>query len=223
MKKVLLAWVVLITGLASPPGHAQQWVAYVPPERDFRVLFPAPPVVSTAADGSVVFKSTFENDDNSVEYVVHRLPPGVRQIGNPQSEIQRRLESRVHDDNQVRLIQNSDYGPDWGRHIFLHSRTTSVHRLAGRPGRYYELEVRLPRGRPDVAMHTARDFIDSFQISGIAIPGNRSGTLVSLEQRLSGWCKGRSDAFSRSFCEYSVCLQPEYENQPRCKALMFWR
>jgi hypothetical protein len=219
VKRTSLALVVFIAGLAAEYGHAQNWVAFVPPERDFRVLFPAPPVRSTAADGSIVFKSTFENDDNSVDYVVHRLPPSARQISDAQNEIRRRVETRARDDDQVQLIQDSDYGPDWGRHIFRHRRTISIHRLAGNPGRYYELEVILPRGRAEAAIHTARDFIDSFQITGVSIPA--SG--IPLEQRLASWCKNRSDSFSRTFCEYSVCIQPDYEKHPHCKALVFWR
>lgn len=219
MIRTSLALAVLVVGLAADYGYAQNWVAFVPPERDFRVLFPAAPVRSIAADGTIVFKATFENDDNSVDYVVHRLPSGVRQISDAQSEIRRRLEKRVHDDAGVQLIQDSDYGPDWGRHIFRHRRAISIHRLAGNPGRYYELEVILPRGRADVAIHTARDFFDSFQMTGFSVPA--SG--IALEQRLQNWCQTRNDPFSRAFCEYSVCIQPDYEKHPHCKALVFSR
>lgn len=218
MMRTLSALLTLVFGLVPGYGYAQTWVAFVPPERDFRVLFPAQPVRSTAADGSVVFRATFENDENSVDYVVHRLPPGARQISDPQGEIRRRLEARVHDDAGVQLIQDSDYGPDWGRHIFRHRRAISIHRIAGSPGRYYELEVILPRGRAEIAMHTARDFFESFQITGFSVPA--AG--IALEQRLADWCQKRTDPFTRAFCEYSVCLQPDYEKHPRCKALL-WR
>jgi hypothetical protein len=214
--KLLAALLLLGAGLFAGAGYAQNWVVFAPPEGDFRVIFPAPPGQTTGADGSVVFKATFENEENSVDYLVHRLPPGVPRIDDARAELQRRLQARVGEDIGVRYVHEEDSSPDWERYVFRYRRAVSIHRLVGTPGRYYELQVLMPRGRVGVAMHSARDFFNSFQATGLSLPGLG----VAVAQRLEAWCQTRTDPFTRAFCEYSVCLQPGSEKYPHCASLL---
>lgn len=207
---------LLATCLLAGSGYAQSWIAFVPLERDFRVLFPNPPQRTVEADGSVVFKSVFENGDTASAYVVYRLPSSFRTGMNARGTIQQRLQARLRDDDNLRYPREENDGPEWERHVFRYRNSVSVHRLVENRGRYYELEVILPRENIQATMHTARDFFDSFQMTGISLPS----VGIAIGQRLEVWCRNRSDPFSRAFCEYSVCLQPGHDNYPHCRALL---
>lgn len=205
---------VFTLALLTGPAIAQNWVVFVPAERDFRALFPELPSRATLPDGSTVFTARMERNDYDILFAVYRLPHGRRLQGDARSQIQQRLQARVRDEERgVRYVADEDPDPSWERHVFRHGKAISVHRLVGHGGRYFELEVRLPRGSPELAVHTARDFFNSFQVTGAGL------TLTTLVQRVDAWCQGRTDPFSRAFCQYSVCLQPGYEKHSHCSAL----
>lgn len=209
--------VLFLAGMVAGSVHAQNWVVFVPAERDFRVLFPGPPVRSTEADGSIAFKAQVERNEYDVNYVVYRLPSGIRPIGDARSVIEQRLRARVDEERGLRYVNEQDDDPGWDRHVFRHGpRAISVHRLVEHRGRYYELQVAMPRGSPQLAIHTARDFFNSFQITGVTLPAFG----VAAGQRLEAWCQNRTDGFSSAFCRYSVCLQSGYEKYPHCTALL---
>ncbi len=204
---------LLIAATFADSSYAQNWTAYDPDERDFRVLFPAPPERSTGADGSIAFKSAYHNAEDTVAYNVYRLPRAVQRVDDARNEIRRRLEARIGDD--VTSVPEQDDGPGWERHVFRFLGSVSVHRLVGHAGRYYELEVVMPRGSAGTAMGTARDFFNSFQVTGAPL----SSIGIAVGQRIEAWCQGRTDPFTRALCVYSVCIQPGYEKYPQCTAL----
>ena len=207
--------VLLFIAVATGSAHAQNWTAFSPPERDFRVLFPEPPSRSTARDGSTVFTAQVARTEYDVKYAVYRLPPGARLIGNARTDIQQRLQARARDEERgVSYVREDGGESGWERYVFRQGRAISVHRLVGQAGRYYELEVSMPRGSSELAINTARDFFNSFQPVGIGLP-----PVTSVVQQIETWCKGRTDAFSQAFCRYSVCLQPGYEKYPHCATL----
>jgi hypothetical protein len=201
--------------LFTGPAVAQKWVVYTPPERDFRVLFPSEPTQGPTRDGAVAFRSQQESGDGHIEYVVYRLPASVKRTGNEAQDIEALLKARLGDDVPVRPIREEDTAADYQRYAFEYRRSVSVHRLAGAPGRYYHLEVMMPHGRSVIALQTARDFFASFQAGGVSVPG----ILAGFTQKVESWCQGRTDSFTRMFCEYSVCLQPGFETNPRCTGL----
>jgi hypothetical protein len=209
------ALLLLIANLFSGAVYAQNWVVFVPFERDFRVLFPEPPQRTVEPDGTAVFRSAYDNGDNSAVFVVHRLPPTFRPDMNARGTIQQRLQARLRDDDNLRYPREENDGPEWDRHVFRYRYSVSVHRLVENRGRYYELEVILPRERVQVAMHTARDFFESFQMTGISLPSIG----ITIGQRLDAWCQSRTDPFSRAFCEYSVCLRSGHDKYPHCNSL----
>jgi hypothetical protein len=208
--KTLIALLVVLAGMSPVPAHAQNWIIFVPHERDFRVLFPEVPARYSEVDGSVAFKSSYDD----FEYLVYRLPPGTPRITNAQAEIQRRLVERLGDNARAQPVPDDEDG-EWQRYVFEVRRGISVHRLIEYRGRYYELQVVAIREKRAMARQTARDFFNSFHLQGIGLPAI-GGILV---QRFEAWCQGRTNPFARAFCEYSVCLQPGYENYPHCTAL----
>lgn len=212
--KMILALLILGAGVLAGSAHAQKFVAYVPTERDFRVLFPAPPVRSTTSDGSIAFKSRFEADDSSVEYAVYRLPSSVTTVIDAEHTLRQRLLARLGEDTSIQTIRDDTDSMTRDGHVFTYRRNTSIHRLVGGPGRYYELEVAMGSSRYHGA-RTARDFFSSFQGTGLSLPSLG----ITIGQTVEAWCKDRTDVFSRAFCEYSVCLQPGYEMYPHCTNL----
>ena len=209
--RLLAALLAALVGMLAGTSHAQNWILFIPAERDFRVLFPNPPTRSTDSDGSTVFRSRIE----AFEYAVYRLPPGTAPIANARAEIARRLSERLGDDAQVRHVRDDDEDGVWQREVFEVRPGISVHRLVEYGGRYYELQVLTPREHRGMARNTARDFFNSFQLSGV--PPHAIG--VTLVQRLEAWCQTRTNPFARAFCEYSVCLQPGSEKYPHCARL----
>jgi len=210
--RLYCALLLLIANLLPAAVHAQNWVAFVPLERDFRVLFPEPPQRTVESDGTAVFKSAHGNEGNSAVYAVHRLPHTFRPDMNARGTIEQRLQKRIRDDDNLRYPREENDGPEWDRHVFRYRHFVSVHRLVENRGRYYELEVILPREKAQVAMHTARDFFESFQMTGI--PLATAG--IAIGQRLDAWCQNRTDPFSRAFCEYSAFLRPGHDKYPHC-------
>jgi hypothetical protein len=206
---------LLLLGMLTAPAHAQNWIMFVPAERDFRVLLPEPPSRTSLADGSTRFTARVERNDYDVSYSVYRLPPGTPLTGDARGDIQRRVQARSRDEERAaRYVADEDPDRSWERYIFRQGKSISVHRLVGHGGRYFELEVSMPRGSPDLAVHTSRDFFNSFQVTGMSLP-----LLTTIDQRIDAWCQSRTDAFSRAFCQYSVCLQPGYEKHAHCPTL----
>jgi hypothetical protein len=215
MKK-FLALLLLLAGTLPGGVLGQNWTVFVPPERDFRALFPELPVRSTERDGSVAFKATVRDNDDDVYYTVYRLLPGFRPSSDARFEIQKRLQARVSDDEQgVQYDAEQNEDPGWDRYVFRHGASVSVNRLVENRGNYYELEVATRRPLTGLAIRTARDFFNSFQVTGFAVP-----TIAAVGGRLDAWCENRTDAFSLAFCKYSVCLQSEHERDPHCTALL---
>jgi len=210
------ALLLFFAGAMAGSSYAQNWIVFVPVERDFRALFPAPPERSTEGDGSIAFKANVVDAEYTVEYVVYRLPPNVPRVVDARAEIERRLGARIgNEDVALRYLSEDEGDPGWERYVFRHGQFLSVHRLVENRGRYYELEVAMPRGAAPVAMNTARDFFNSFQMTGVVPPPFG----IAGQQKLEAWCQNRTDSFSRAFCQYSVCLQPGYENYPHCATL----
>ena len=206
---------LILLCLLAAPVHAQNWIVFVPAERDFRVLLPEPPTRLNLPDGSIRFTSRVERNDYDVSYSVYRLPPGTPLTGDVRGDIRRRIQARSRDEERAaRYIADEDPDRSWERYIFREGKSISVHRLVGYGGRYFELEVSMPRGSADLAVHTARDFFNSFQVTGMSLP-----LLTTIVQRIDSWCQSRTDSFSRAFCQYSVCLQPGYEKHAHCSAL----
>lgn len=203
---VLLAW-------WAGAALAQTFVVYAPPEGDFRALFPAPPVRTATPDGAVAYSAVAEE----TTFTVYRRDPRVQPIGNPATDIQQRLrggneELRI----QRRRDRDGDANPDV--HEFVVRGQISIHRLFVAEGRYYEAVVRAPRDQIGRTRQVARDFFGSFRIgSVIATPG----ALASVTPDVI--CKGRSNAFSRAYCEYSTCLRSQHRGQPYCQKLLSFR
>ena len=203
--------ILLFAALSASTGHAQRWTVFVPQELDFRALFPGDVTRLDQSDGSVAFRSAFDE----VEYTVYRLPANTARITDPRGELQRLIAARVGDDVHVRSVQDEDDG-DWQRYVFETRRNISISRLVEYGARYYALEVYGGDDQRMLARTTARDFFNSFNLQGIPLTAI-GGTLV---QRLEAWCQSRTNPFARAFCEYSVCLQPGSERYPHCNALL---
>jgi hypothetical protein len=216
--KPLLALLFFIAAAMSGAASGQDWTVYTPPEGDFRVLFPAPPVRLTEKDGSAAFRAGVENSDYAVQYTVYRVPAGFQSTGNPQADLRMRLGARAtNEDQSITNITEEDDEPTWERYVFRRDRRgMSVNRLVGTPGRYYELEVYIPRGPQHIAVQTARDFFNSFQATGFAL---LPSAMAAISQTLDNWCQKRTDPFSAAFCKFSVCLLPGHEKYPHCSSL----
>lgn len=199
---LLLCWAVI--------APAQTPVVYTPPEGDFRVLFPAPPVQSATADGAVAYSAAVED----VTFTVYRRNPNVQPIGNPATDIQKRL--RGHDDDKVvRRLGKNDGDAKRDEYVFQAGSAVSIHRLFVADGRYYETVVRGPRGELGRTRAAARDFFGSFQIGSAPVA---AGALAKLTPDVI--CKDRSSGFFRTFCEYSYCLRSQHRGQPYCQNLL---
>ena len=190
----------------------QAWVVYVPPEGDFRVVFPAPPARAAEAQGAVAFSARGE----SMTFTVVRRDPGQQPVGNAASDIQRRLRGDDND-RRVERFGEDDAGAE-GEHVFVTGGTATIHRLFAAEGRYYELVVGMPREELRGARATARDFFGSFQV-GTALAA--AGALATVTPDVL--CQDRSNAFSRTFCEYSTCLRSQHRGQPYCQKLLSFR
>ena len=213
--KISAPIVLLAATLLALPALAQNWVVYSPPEGDFRVLFPSAPVQSAETDGSVAFRAQQEIESDMIVYAVYRLPASVQRTGNDEIDIQQLLLARLGAD-PPRRVRADEVPADFQGQLFEYRRSLSVSRIAGAAGRYYHLEVVMPRKRAHLGMQTARDFFASFQTGGTGVPGITAG----LTQQIDAWCQNRQDAFTRTFCEYSVCLQPGFAQNPKCAALL---
>jgi hypothetical protein len=202
---LLLCWTAMASG--------QTWTLYVPPEGDFRVLFPVPPVRSAEAQGAVAFSATFE----PATFVVYRRDPVQQPIGNVALDIQGRLRGGNEEKRVRRLGKEDGNGPQ--EYTFLSpGGMASIHRVFVEGGRYYELVVRVPREELGRTRATARDFFNSFQIGSAPVA---AGALAAVTPDVL--CQKRSNAFSRSFCEYSTCLKSQHRGQPYCQKLLQFR
>jgi hypothetical protein len=213
--KISASLVLCAAALLAQPAFAQKWVVYSPPERDFRVLFPSEPVQSAESDGAVAFRAQQEIEEDRIVYVVFRLPASVQRTGDEALDIQKLLLGRLGGD-PPRRMRDEEAPADFQGHLFEYRRSLSVNRIVGAAGRYYHLEVLMPRKRAPQGMQTARDFFASFQAGGVGVPGIMAG----FTQQIDAWCQNRKDVFTRTFCEYSVCLQPGFAQNPKCAGLL---
>ncbi len=206
----VLCW--LAAGCVSTGALAQQWTVYAPPERDFQVVFPQPPSRASQAEGAVQFSAAAEN----MEYFVYRRDPRLQPVGNPARDIQQRLQRGDGDEQRVQRMSEDEGDPGTAEYIFRIGSKITIHRLFVAPRRYYELVVRSSREDHADARRAARDFFGTFQFAGAgaarltATPGLAPDML----------CKDRSNAFSRTFCEYRTCFQSGYEKHPYCMKLL---
>jgi hypothetical protein len=212
--KISISLVFFAAAVLTQPVLAQKWVVYSPPEGDFRVLFPASPVQSPESDGSVAFRAQQEIEADRIVYAVYRLPASVQRTGNEELDIQKVLLARLGE--PPGRVRAEEVPADFQGHLFEYRRSLSVSRIAGAAGRYYHLEVLMPRKRAHQGMQTARDFFASFQTGGAGVPGITTG----FTQQIDTWCQNRTDVFTRTFCEYSVCLQAGFAQNPKCTALL---
>lgn len=136
MKNILAP--MIIATMLTATAHAENWVVFIPAERDFRVLLPEPPTRATAPDGSTIFRAHVERSDYDIAFTVYRLPAGSRPLGDARAEIQRRLQARTPDDERgLRYVRDEDGDGSWDRHVFRRGpRAIGVHRLVGHGGRY---------------------------------------------------------------------------------------
>jgi hypothetical protein len=211
MEAKMRAWAMALCWMAGwmwTGASAQSWIVFIPAERDFRALFPEPPVRSAEADGAVAFKASFDD----VQYIVYRHD--ARSLGDvdPRSRIIQRLEAGGDTAQQV---SNEDGNSDPAEYVFRRGGVSSIHRVFARGGRYYELAVQSAHAAFAGARQTARDFFGSFQMT-VGVPWIRMRRGLTLD----ALCRDRTNAFSRAFCEYAVCLQPDYGHYPHCARLL---
>jgi hypothetical protein len=204
-------WAIALCWLAGwmwSGASAQSWVVFIPAERDFRALFPEPPARSAEADGAVAFKASFDD----VQYIVFRHDARRLRDVDLRSRIIQRLEAGG---DTVQQVTDEDGNSDPAEYVFRRGGVSSVHRIYARRGRYYELVVQSARSAFAGARQTARDFFGSFQMT-VGVPSIRMRRGLTLD----ALCTGRTNAYSRAFCEYAVCLQPDYEHYPHCARLL---
>jgi hypothetical protein len=207
-------WTIALFALAcgfSTGAAAQAWTVYTPAERDFQAVFPQPP--SRADDGAAVaFRSTVAN----IDYVVFRRDPRREPVGDAVRVMQRHLRAAADDERQAQRVGDEEADPRTTEVVFRTGNRMSVHRLFVAADRYYELMVRSTRQDFDEARGNARDFFGSFRASGIAFTPGAGAPGLSPDQL----CKDRSNAISRTFCEYRTCFQAGYEKHPYCMTLL---
>ncbi len=210
-------WTAVLCGLtavcASLGATAQSWTLFTPPEQDFRVVFPRAPARTDEAGGAVAFTAKAEG----MEYVVYRRDPKRQPIGNAGNDIRQRLQRDADDERPVQRIGEEGDGPAGAEHAFRLGSRLSIHRVFVAPARYYELVVRAPRDELSDARRAGRDFYGTFQLldaGALAAPAAAPGLAPDV------MCQGRSNAFSRKFCEYRTCFQPGYEKHPYCAKLL---
>ena len=196
---------------ASTVAVAQKWTVYTPPEKDFQVVFPQPPARTVGEEGAIAFKAR----DQDMEFPVYRRDPRRDPVGNPVIAIERRLQQEHGDDRPVVRMSEEDGYPESEGHFFRVTNMMSVHRVFAAPDRYYELVVRSEREHFVEARRTAREFFGSFRATGVGAAAGAATPGIAPDVL----CKGRSNAFSRTFCEYRTCLQSGYEKHPYCRQL----
>lgn len=197
----------------SAGAAAQKWTVYSPQEKDFRVVFPQPPARAAVANGAVAFTATAER----IEYAVYRRDPRLEPVENATRAMRQRLKRADDDERPVRRKKGEDDDPATTERVFQSGDRVSIHRLFVAKDRYYELVVRSSRQEASEARVTSRDFFGSFQMGGAVLaPAGAAGVAPDV------LCKGRGNAFSRTYCEYRTCLQPGYDKHPYCVKLLPW-
>jgi len=216
MKRWMVCLIVLM-GLVNNGAIAQKWTAYTPPERDFRVVFPDPPV-ETQEGGSTLYKSGDE-----IEFRVYRHKGYLAPDADIPALLEQRLRSAFGDDRDVVPIRNDDEIPAVpGQYVFRIGGGTgfySMHRITRGTGYYYEVMV-LSRA-PDRfrAAQYAQDFFGTFRGgSGLLLPG--IGTLAGVVDQV---CATRTDQLSRTFCELRACFGGNTHDPQSLCARLFGR
>ncbi len=205
MKKWLVVAAVLAAYLPLF-AHAQQWVMFVPQERDFRVLLPATPTRTLPRDGSVEYRVTAGPYQFFVFRHERRL---LASSAAARADVFRRLAS---DEQQVRSIGDIDDDPGASEFMYRMGSLLSMHRVFVDATTYYELAVVSHQDDP-VPLELVRDFFNSFQRGGVTgfpqfanLPGPET-------------CQARANAFARRLCEYLSCQVPGHERHPACAGI----
>jgi hypothetical protein len=202
MKKLLL-WTAALATLFSGVSMAQTMTLFAPPERDFRVLLPAPPQRQDTPQGSVEYRA----EAGQRQYSVFRHDPGRLSGANPQNDIVARI---ANDDQSARRYGQDEGELTAGEFIFRVGSIWTIHKVIIESGRYYELVVKSPAD-DGVDLSGARDFFTSFQM------GTATGFPVAANLPGPDSCQSRSNAFSRRFCEYMACLAPGTASHAVCQ------
>lgn len=191
--------------LCSTIACAQTWTYYSPPERDFRVLMSAPPVLIGAAPGSIEYRSQAE----SVRLSVFRHNPS--QFRANASGIAERLGDS---DQSARNIGEDDTDLREGEFIFRVGSTLSMHKLVSNAGQQYEL-VLSSTSEEGMPRQLARDFFASFQSGAAGAAAFAPLTNLPSPDR----CKSSSNAFARTFCEYLTCQAQANSGHATCASI----
>jgi len=212
MKQWMLCLFVL-TGLVTNGAIAQKWTAYTPPERDFRVVFPDPPVETQEA-GSALYKTGDE-----IEFRVYRHKGYLAPDADIPALLEQRLRNAFGEDRDVVRIINDDEIPEVaGQYVFRIGGGTgfySMHRIARGAGYYYEVMVLSRVSNRGRAAQYAQDFFGTFYGgSGLLLPG--IGTLAGVVDQI---CATRTDRLSRTFCELRACFGNANDPQSLCGRL----
>lgn len=202
-----LFWMGVIAAGFSTFASAQQWFAYVPPERDFRVLMPSAPARSITREGSVEYKA----EANRLEYLVYRHDP--RRLADVQSVREDIIKRITRGDETIRGIGENEGDLAPTEFIFKAGGAYTMHRVFTEGGVYYELVVKSTDEDSGVNRQLARDYFSSFNVargasfaSFMAIPAPET-------------CATRSHSIARTICQYVSCMQPANAAHPVCVGL----
>jgi hypothetical protein len=200
----------LLTAWLCAGAWAQSWIVFSPRERDFRVVFPAPPVRAAGVDGAVEFKA----GAGELQFVVVRRDPRRLADVSVLDDILKRLQARG--DETIKRFGEEEGDTEPGEYIFRSGGVYTIHRVFADQRHYYELVVQSP---PDdyatVRRTTARDFFGSFQVSGLGFPWMAARTTAAPD----ALCRDRPNVFARMYCEYRACIEPGNEKTSYCARL----
>ena len=206
----MMRWIILAGFMAAwfvPVAGAQQWVAYAPRERDFRVLMPSVPTRSITKERSVQYRA----DSGQLEFYVFRHDPQrLQDVQSVKEDVIKRI---TIGDEQVRGLpgDDGDFGPN--EFILRGGGGRSMHHVFTERGRYYELMVRTTDGDANLDRDLIRDYFASFQMAR----GSAFGAVLAIPTPEN--CDVRSHALSRTVCQYVSCMQSANARHPVCTAL----
>ena len=209
MKAHPILFLVLMASMCAG-ASAQSWIVFTPWERDFRVVFPAPPVRAAGIDGAVEFKATA----GALQFTVVRRDPRRLADVRVLDDVLKRLQARG--DETIKRFGEEDGDMEPGEYVFRSGGVYTIHRVFADQRHYYELIVQTP---PDeyatVRRTSARDFFASFQVTSAGFPWG-IGIPAAAPDAL---CRDRPNVFARMYCEYRACIEPGNERTSFCTRL----